>query len=152
MSRAALKVHEQVPGFRLLAGTGTPSLTETIDLTRLAFELGFDAVVTLPPYYFRNATDEGLFNWFEQVITKSVPADGYLLGYHFPGVAGIGFSLELLSRLSTPSQRALPASRTPLTTRILRVRWARSSAATLQCLAARTPILHLLFGTMQQAA
>ncbi len=97
--RAALKVREQIPGFRLLAGTGTPSLTETIDLTRLAFELGFDAVVTLPPYYFRNATDEGLFNWFEQVITKSVPAGGYLLGYHFPGVAGIGFSLELLSRL-----------------------------------------------------
>jgi 4-hydroxy-tetrahydrodipicolinate synthase len=97
--QAALKVRDQVPGFRLLAGTGTPSLTETIDLTRLAFDLGYDAVVTLPPYYFRKATDEGLFNWFEQVIEKSVPTGGYLLGYHFPAVAGIGFSLELLARL-----------------------------------------------------
>src|SRR5512140_2006099 len=90
--RAALKVRERVPGFRLLAGTGTPSLTETIELTRLAFELGYDAAVTLPPYYFKKATDEGLFQWFEQLITKAVPSDGYLLGYHFPGVAGVGFS------------------------------------------------------------
>jgi 4-hydroxy-tetrahydrodipicolinate synthase len=97
--RAALKVREEVPGFRLLAGTGTPSLTETVDLTRLAFDLGYDAVVTLPPYYYRRATEDGLFNWFQQVIQKAVPSDRYMLGYHFPGVAGLGFSLELLSRL-----------------------------------------------------
>ena len=88
-----------VPGFRLLAGTGTPSLSETIDLTKLAFDLGYDGVVVLPPYYFRKATDEGLFNWFSEVIKKAVPSDKYLLGYHFPNVAGIGFSIELLARL-----------------------------------------------------
>ncbi len=106
--RAALKVREQFPDFKLFAGTGTPSLTETIDLTKLAFDLGFDAVVTLPPYYFRKATDEGLFNWFEQVIHKAVPSDGFLFGYHIPSAAGIGFSIELLSRLkdSFPSQFA----------------------------------------------
>lgn len=106
--RAALKVREQYSEFGLLAGTGTPSLTETIDLTRLAFDLGFDGVVTLPPYYFRRATDDGLFNWFEQVIRKAVPKDGLLLGYHFPAAAGIGFSLDLLGRLkdSFPKQFA----------------------------------------------
>jgi len=97
--RAALQVRQQHPDFRLLAGTGTPSLTETIELTRLAFDLGYDGVVTLPPYYFRKATDDGLFNWFKQLIEKAVPKNGYLFGYHFPGVAGIGFSLELLTRL-----------------------------------------------------
>jgi 4-hydroxy-tetrahydrodipicolinate synthase len=97
--RAAIKVREQFPGFRLLAGTGTPSLTETIDLTKMAFDLGYDGVVTLPPYYFRKATEDGLFQWFEGVIRRSVPKDGFLLGYHFPGVAGIGFSLDLLTRL-----------------------------------------------------
>ncbi len=97
--RIALQIREQEPSFRLLAGTGTPSLTETIDLTRLAFDLGYDGVVTLPPYYFRKATDDGLFHWFGQVIQKSVPHDGFLLGYHFPGVSGVGFSLDLLARL-----------------------------------------------------
>jgi 4-hydroxy-tetrahydrodipicolinate synthase len=85
--------------FRLLAGTGTPSLGETIELTASAFELGFDGVVVLPPYYFRTASDAGLFAWFRELIDKAVPGDGQLLGYHFPGVAGIGFSLDLLARL-----------------------------------------------------
>lgn len=95
----ATRVREQHPDFRLLAGTGTPSLTETIDLTRAAFDLGYDGVVTLPPYYFHKATDDGIFDWFAQVIQRAVPKDGYLLGYHIPGAARIGFSLDLLKRL-----------------------------------------------------
>jgi len=96
---AALKVRETYPGFRLLAGTGTPSLQESIDLTKTAFDLDYDGVVVVPPYYFRSASDDGLFCWFESLIRKAVPSDGYLLGYHFPAVAGIGFSLALLKRL-----------------------------------------------------
>jgi 4-hydroxy-tetrahydrodipicolinate synthase len=68
-------------------------------LTKLAFELGYDGVVVLPPYYFRKASDDGLFNWFSELINRAVPKNKYLLGYHFPGVAGIGFSLDLLARL-----------------------------------------------------
>ena len=97
--RSARVYRQQLPGFRLLAGTGTPSLAESIDLTKLAFDLGYDGVLVLPPYYFRKATDAGLFNWFSELITKAVPANKYLLGYHIPSVAGIGFSLDLLARL-----------------------------------------------------
>ena len=96
---AALKIRETHPDFRLLAGSGTPSLTESIDLTKTAFDLGYEGVVVVPPYYFRKATDEGLFRWFEALIQKAIPTDGYLLGYHFPDVAGIGFSMPLLKRL-----------------------------------------------------
>jgi 4-hydroxy-tetrahydrodipicolinate synthase len=95
----ARQARETLPGFRLIAGTGTPSLSETIELTKLAFNLGFDGVLVVPPYYFRQATDQGLFLWFSELIQKAVPADGFLLGYHFPRVAGIGLSLELLKRL-----------------------------------------------------
>jgi 4-hydroxy-tetrahydrodipicolinate synthase len=97
--RCAREARAAIPGFRLIAGTGTPSLSETIDLTKLAFDLGFDGVLVVPPYYFRSATDHGLFLWFRELIQKAVPSDGFLLGYHFPRVAGIGFSLELLGRL-----------------------------------------------------
>ena len=97
--RSVRAFKNQLPGFRLLAGTGTPSLSESIELTKLAFDLGYDGVVVLPPYYFRKASDDGLFKWFSELINKAVPKDKYLLGYHFPGVAGIGFSLDLLARL-----------------------------------------------------
>jgi len=99
LMRAGGAARESMSGFRLIAGTGTPSLSETIDLTKLAFNFGYDAVLVVPPYYFRTATDNGLFAWFSEVIRKAVPSNGHLLGYHFPNVAGIGFSIELLARL-----------------------------------------------------
>ncbi len=97
--RSVRVYRQQLPGFKLLAGTGTPSLSESIDLTKLAFDLGYDGVVVLPPYYFRKATDEGLFTWFSELIKKAVPTKGHLLGYHIPSAAGVGFSLDLLARL-----------------------------------------------------
>ena len=97
--QAAARIHKSRPDFRLLAGTGTPSLSETIALTRAAFHLGYTGVVVLPPYYFRTASDEGLFRWFATVLRQAVPADGALLGYHIPRVSGVGFSPDLLARL-----------------------------------------------------
>ncbi len=102
--RAATQVRDTYPPvqgetIKLLAGTGTPSLTETSFLTHSAFDMGYEGVVVLPPYYYRKATDEGLFRYFSELIHKAVPKDGFLLGYHFPGAAGIGFSTDLLERL-----------------------------------------------------
>lgn len=97
--RAALAVRQDHPQFHLLAGTGTPSLEETASLTHAAFDLGFDGVVTLPPYYFRNVSDDGLFEWFSFILQRSVPAGGLFLGYHIPPMTGVGFSLDLLARL-----------------------------------------------------
>ncbi len=97
--QTAARARQGLPGLHLLAGTGTPSLDDTISLTRSAFDLGFEGVLVLPPYYFRKATDDGLFAWFAQVMERAVPSDGVLLGYHIPPVSGVGFSLDLLSRL-----------------------------------------------------
>jgi 4-hydroxy-tetrahydrodipicolinate synthase len=97
--QTAANARHNLPGLRLFAGTGTPSLEETIFLTRSAFDLGYDATVVLPPYYFRKATDQGLFSWFSQLLNKAVPKDGAVFGYHIPPVTGVSFSLDLLSRL-----------------------------------------------------
>lgn len=94
-----LVMDDPLDGFRLIAGTGTPSLSETIELTRLAFDLGYDAALVVPPYYFTKASDEGLFQWFSALIRKAVPSDRYLIGYHIPPLIGVGFSIELMARL-----------------------------------------------------
>ena len=97
--KAALEIRQEHPQFRLLAGTGTPSLEETVSLNRGAFDLGYDGVVVLPPYYFRNAPEDGLFEWFKQVLERSVPSGGALLAYHIPPISGVPISIELLARL-----------------------------------------------------
>ena len=104
--KSAAQARQSHPALRLFAGTGTPSLDETIGLTRLAFDLGFDGVVVLPPYYFRQVSENGLFTWFDTLLNKAVPSDGALLGYHIPPITGVGFSLDLLSRLKDAHPRS----------------------------------------------
>jgi 4-hydroxy-tetrahydrodipicolinate synthase len=98
--RVAIAIRQTHPHFRLLAGTGTPSLEEPILLTRAAFDLGLDGVVVLPPYYFRSASDDGLYTWYNQVIQRSVPQGGVFLAYHIPGISGVSLSIDLLARLA----------------------------------------------------
>lgn len=99
LMRSAVAWRASHPGFGLLAGTGTPSLEETIQLTRAAFETGMDAVLVLPPYYFRNVSEEGLYTWYQSILTEAVPSDGALFGYHIPKVTGVLLSLDLIARL-----------------------------------------------------
>jgi 4-hydroxy-tetrahydrodipicolinate synthase len=97
--RAALQVRAVHPTFQLLAGTGTPSLSETVALTRAVYELGYEGAVVLPPFYFRKITEDGLLAYFTELIRRAVPSDGALLYYHFPSLTGIPITLEFLSRL-----------------------------------------------------
>jgi 4-hydroxy-tetrahydrodipicolinate synthase len=87
--------------FKLMAGTGTPSLSESIALNKAAFDLGYEAVVVLPPFFFRNASEDGLFTWFAELIERSVPEGRWLLGYHIPAVSGVALSVKLLKRLQS---------------------------------------------------
>lgn len=99
LMQAAAAYRQAHPDLRVLVGTGTPSLDETVRLTRATFDLGLDGVVVLPPYYFRRAAEDGLFAWFAALMRQAVPEDGALFAYHIPQIAGVGFSLDLLARL-----------------------------------------------------
>jgi len=97
--RAGLKVRASHPDFRLFAGTGTPSLDETVALTRQAFELGYDGALVLPPYYYRQPAEDGLLAYFSDLIQRAVPADGPLFIYHIPQITGIPLTVDWLKRL-----------------------------------------------------
>lgn len=96
---AGVYVRQEHPEFRLLAGTGTPSMEETASLTKFAFDIGYDGVVVLPPYYFRGANLDGIFQWYGNIIRRAVPQGGAFLGYHIPQTSGVSLPIELLQRL-----------------------------------------------------
>ncbi len=98
--REALRYRDSArPGFKILAGTGCPSVSDTIELTHKAFDLGIDAALTLPAYFFKGVSPEGIARFFEQVVRAAVPDDGRLLVYHIPQVSGVGVPDEALARL-----------------------------------------------------
>ena len=90
---------------QLVAGTGTTSLAETIALSRYALEAGVDAVMVLPPYYFRDADEAGLVTYF-RAVCDALPPQGRLIFYHIPRYTAVPVSHGLIASLreSHPQQ------------------------------------------------
>ncbi|MCP5189583.1 MAG: 4-hydroxy-tetrahydrodipicolinate synthase [Pseudomonadales bacterium] len=80
----------------VVAGTGSNSTREAIELTRAAAEAGADAALLVTPYYNR-PTQEGLFKHFE-ALAEAVDIPQIL--YNVPGRTCVDMSNETVARLA----------------------------------------------------
>lgn len=68
---------------------------------RLAMEAGLHGLLLTPPFYFRDASDDGLFAWFSAVFAAMGGTARNVFVYHIPGMTGVALSLDLVDRLKT---------------------------------------------------
>ena len=92
-------VDDGIEAAKLMPGTGTCSLADTIMLTRHAMDLGCGGVLMLPPFYYKGPSEEGLFRFFAETIEGVGDDKLKVYLYHIPPVAQVGFSLPLIGRL-----------------------------------------------------
>lgn len=83
----------------LIAGVGSESFRETLLLARKAYEFGYDAVLVLPPSYYKRAMTEGVLERYYLELAESSPLP--LLIYNMPVNTGINLSSDLVVRLSS---------------------------------------------------
>jgi 4-hydroxy-tetrahydrodipicolinate synthase len=88
-----------VPASALMPGTGHCALSDSIEMTRAAVELGCAGVLMLPPFYYKGVPDEGLYRNFAEVIERVGDERLSLYLYHIPPVAQVSISLGLIERL-----------------------------------------------------
>ncbi len=93
-------VKRGIPAARMMPGTGTPALPDTVLLTRKAKEIGCPGVLVLPPFFYKNPSDEGLYAYFSELVARTKGETAIYL-YHFPQQSAVPFSLDLLDRLIT---------------------------------------------------
>jgi len=84
---------------RLMPGTGTCALPETVRLTRAAVGAGCAGVLMLPPFYYKGVSDDGLFASFDAVIQRVGDARLRVYLYHFPQLSQALISPDLVGRL-----------------------------------------------------
>src|ERR1700760_3731593 len=87
-----------IPAARMLPGTGTTAITDTVLLTRKADELGCRGALLLPPFYYKSPSDDGLLSYFNEVIQR-VAGDIKIYLYHFPQQSAVPFSVDFIGRL-----------------------------------------------------
>ena len=88
-----------VPAATLMPGTGHCALSDSIEMTRAAVELGCAGVLTLPPFSYKGVSDEGLYRNFAEVIERVGDERLSLYLYHIPPVAQVAITLPLIERL-----------------------------------------------------
>src|SRR5215470_15519758 len=79
----------------VIAGTGSNSTAEAIELTRHAKEAGADGVLVVTPYY-NKPTQEGLYLHYKAINDS---ADIPILIYNIPGRSVVDMSVDTMARL-----------------------------------------------------
>src|SRR6266513_706073 len=84
---------------RIMPGTGVCSITETVKLTKQAVGNGCAGVLMLPPFYYKDVSEEGLYRYFSEVVQRVGDARLKIYLYHIPRVAVVGITPKLVERL-----------------------------------------------------
>jgi 4-hydroxy-tetrahydrodipicolinate synthase len=84
------------PELKIVLGIATPSLDEAVWLCAQAHKAGAAAGLVMAPYYFREATEDGIARWFEYLFDRTeLP----ILVYNFPKRTGVTITPDLMERL-----------------------------------------------------
>src|SRR6058998_2850878 len=84
---------------RMMPGTGCCSIIETVELTTHAVKHGCAGVLMLPPFYYKDVHEEGLYRYFSEVVQRVGDARLRIYLYHIPPVAIVGITPKLVERL-----------------------------------------------------
>src|SRR6266576_1308458 len=84
---------------RMMPGTGCSSIIETVDLTAHAIQYGCGGVLMLPPFYYKDVSEEGLYRYFSEVVQRVGDTRLKIYLYHIPPVAIVGITPKLVERL-----------------------------------------------------
>jgi 4-hydroxy-tetrahydrodipicolinate synthase len=84
---------------QLAPGVGVAAISETVELTRHALSLGVTRVVMLPPFYYKNVPDDGVFAAYARIIEGVADSRLKVVLYNIPQQSGVPLSLDLVARL-----------------------------------------------------
>jgi 4-hydroxy-tetrahydrodipicolinate synthase len=84
---------------RLMVGTGTPSISETIHLTQIADDLNYQVALVLPPFYYKPITNNGLFLWYQTLHEQLGSQKIKIYFYNFPQMTGLIIPIEVIEQL-----------------------------------------------------
>lgn len=102
-----VRIADALPRNRVMAGTGAAALDDAVTLTRCAIECGFAAALVMPPFFFRDASDQGVLAFYEELFDRVQPPPRSVLLYNFPKMTGVTLHAGLIERIARVSGGAV---------------------------------------------
>ena len=78
-------------------GTGFNSLNDNLEFIKYSMEYEFNTFLIMPPAYYKGNTEEGVFEFYTQII-KNVPKVKIIL-YNFEKLSGFKFEPDFIKKL-----------------------------------------------------
>jgi len=88
-----------IPAGKLMPGTGACALPEAVQLSRHASELGAAGLLIVPPYFYKNVSEDGVFAYYSEIIEQVGPDCAPIYLYHIPQMSYVQITLNLIERL-----------------------------------------------------
>ena len=85
---------------RIIVGAGCAALPDTVRLTRHAAAAGCAGQLILPPFFFGQVTDDGVFAAYARILEHCAAEQPRVLLYHIPSVSGVALGLETIEKLA----------------------------------------------------
>jgi len=84
---------------QVIFGTGSSAAGDAIEATSATIGAGFNNVLVLPPFYFKNVTDDGIYAYYARLIEGVGDDNLRIYLYHFPQMSMTPISIPLIHRL-----------------------------------------------------
>lgn len=88
-----------IPADSLMPGTGCSSIEETVTLTSHAISLGVRNVLVLPPFFYKEADQDGLLRYYGTVIDRLGGAPVAMYLYNIPQYTQVAITEGLIDAL-----------------------------------------------------
>ena len=83
----------------LIPGTGSSSLNDSIKMTKHAVSIGSRAALLLPPFYYKNVSNEGVINYYRHIIEETGDHNFQYLLYNIPQTTLVTINFYIIEAL-----------------------------------------------------
>ena len=88
-----------LPKEKIIIGTGNTSFIDAALLTKTAVENKIYSVLLLPPFYYKSVSDEGVYQYYKEIINIVKSKNLRIFLYNIPQVSGVTISIDLVNKL-----------------------------------------------------
>jgi len=89
----------ELPPDRLMLGTGSCALQDSVRLTKASVDAGVYSVLVIPPFYYKPQSDESVLRFYSELISSVDEPRLRIIFYNFPKLSGYNFSVKILQEL-----------------------------------------------------
>ncbi|MDC0226540.1 dihydrodipicolinate synthase family protein [Alphaproteobacteria bacterium] len=92
-------IQNNIRSDQMIPGTGQCSIYDTVRFTKKCSELNVKAVLILPPFFYKNVSDQGVIDYFRRLVEGVADNNLKYILYNIPQNTGVPINFNIIENL-----------------------------------------------------